>query len=54
MRLGSFPDLREAALWMEVYLTSVGQLLLQTEPEHGWGLERACCLHSLQNFLECC
>lgn len=41
MRLGGCPDLREAALWMEVRLTSVGQLLPQTEPGHGYGLKGA-------------
>lgn len=61
MKLGGCPDLREADLWMEVCLISVGQLLPQTEPGHGYGLKiacwdlaRACCLHSLQNLLECC
>lgn len=41
MRLGGCPDLREAALWMEVRLTSVGQLLPQTEPGHGYDLKGA-------------
>lgn len=35
MRLSGCPDLREAALWIEVYLTSVDQLL---DPGYGWGL----------------